>query len=73
MWFAGVWTNHPPYLDQNGEHGVDVPPLTGTELVGHHQSIGHNVRLELGLGHLQEGEDLLHDGADVVLVDESKG
>lgn len=63
---------HLSHLDQNSEDCIDMPTFTWTVFFSCYKCISGNVRLELGLCHIKKAEDFLHDGADIVLIDESK-
>ena len=60
-------------LYKHGNNSVNVPTLVGTVFLSGHEGIGGDERLELWLGHVEEGQHLFHDGPDVVLVYESEG
>ena len=49
-----------------------MPPHIGRELLSRHHTLGRADGLELRVRHLDEGDQLLHDGADVVAVEEGE-
>lgn len=61
------------HLQQHLEERVEVPLAGGrVSLGGQHHGAGA-VRLELRVGTLQERQQLLHHGADVLTIHESEG
>ena len=60
------------HLYENGNHRIDVPAFAGAVFVSCYEGVGGNERLELRLSHIQKRQHFLHDGADVVPVDEGK-